>query len=362
MTTAQTPETNQAPPPQQVVTGALDSLPEDNLLRIPRAIVSSPRFIPIIDRSWFDFFCDRGRFPRLGDSPAPYTYSGWLLHQVMIMSEHPLIVPRWPYYLSMREAGCLTDAPIPQINFDCFPPEHSSPLKPLRKLIEKLGRFHGYGERALNCFIDWLAFALAVEREYPAHITDEVSEFLYRTFDVSGFLLFPWDYLGQLLEELRGSKKNSGFFLTPGPVCIFMSEMLMDRKVDHRAELFIEPACGSGRNMLTASNWTLRILGVDLDEVCCKVARINSALYAPWIAFPLPEDFFADIEAGTTIFQPDEETGHELLAQFETSELTPKEMTSEEETTAPAPDDGQQKRRKPSRTDTSQGSLFDFSN
>jgi hypothetical protein len=45
---------------------------------------------------------------------------------------------------------------------------------------------------------------------------------------------------------------------------------------------------GSGRMLLHASNFSLCLYGVDIDPLAVAMCKINGALYAPWMSFPLP--------------------------------------------------------------------------
>ena len=44
--------------------------------------------------------------------------------------------------------------------------------------------------------------------------------------------------------------------------------------------------------LLHASNFSLRLYGQDIDPLVVAVCKVNGALYAPWIVWPLPESFF----------------------------------------------------------------------
>jgi hypothetical protein len=45
---------------------------------------------------------------------------------------------------------------------------------------------------------------------------------------------------------------------------------------------------GSGRMLLHASNFSFNLWGQDIDPLTIAMCKINGALYAPWLAFPLP--------------------------------------------------------------------------
>ena len=68
------------------------------------------------------FIQREGRLPRLGDTPPPWYYRGWLLPYIIQL--HDLVSAvgdRWGYHLRTLEAGKLLDEPIPQIAFS--PPD-----------------------------------------------------------------------------------------------------------------------------------------------------------------------------------------------------------------------------------------------
>jgi hypothetical protein len=57
---------------------------------------------------------------------------------------------------------------------------------------------------------------------------------------------------------------------------------------DPRALRVSDPAVGSGRMLLHASNCSLSLWGPDLDPLAVALCQVNGALYAPWLSFPLP--------------------------------------------------------------------------
>lgn len=268
--------------------------PQDTLYRI----VNSPRFIPFIDKRFFEFIAMHGRPPMLGDMPAPYKYRGWMLWIVFLANHyHPAVADRWGYYLRQIAAGRLLREPIPKISF-----LNRSSIGPLRnhleKIVQQLGNQFGQGERSLYVLIDWLGWALGVTEEEPKQIDEDTAEWLYRTLNIDDMLLHPYDVLGDLLQEMRGSAANwSGFFLSPHEICECMAQMVHGNDDDWEALLtksVHEPALGTGRMLLSMSNFSLRLSGIDKDPVCALVSRINFALWVPWAAFPLPGWFFED--------------------------------------------------------------------
>jgi len=91
----------------------------------------------------------------------------------------------------------------------------------------------------------------------------------------------------------KGKWNPHAFYPTPHPVVEFMVRLQMGEATgDMRAKTVCDPAVGSGRMLMHASNYSLRLYGVDIDPTLVKVTLVNGALYAPWILRPFPEAFF----------------------------------------------------------------------
>ena len=84
------------------------------------------------------------------------------------------------------------------------------------------------------------------------------------------------DVLGHYYE-LHFSKKNSGQFFTPMPICEFMAHCVCGERTEETKRV-LDPTCGSGR-MLLASSSILgpghEYYGIDLDHTCVKMAALN---------------------------------------------------------------------------------------
>jgi hypothetical protein len=103
----------------------------------------------------------------------------------------------------------------------------------------------------------------------------------------------PHDYLGTFVAEQKAGGWNpTGFYPTPHEIVELMVQMLMhdadkdDR--DPRIRSVCDPCAGSGRMLLNASNKSLTLFGQDIDPLAVAMCKINGALYAPWLSFPLP--------------------------------------------------------------------------
>lgn len=272
------------------------------------------------------FLLDNGRFPNISDEIKPWNYRGWLVPYIQAAEAHPRVSKRYDYVSRTLYAGCLLDEPLPSIRF-CgeFDPATKAGIKMLTACLEhveyKSGTWNGMRE-----FCEWLAFALGVITE-PSKLDNGVQEFLYRNFNLEPLLLFPSDYLGQMLCETSHGKKN-GFYPTPMVIVEMMARMTCGEPqdgIDRRAAPFADPAgCGTGRMLLYGSNYSMRLYGMDIDYLCVLITKINLALYAPW--FYIPESFFGEQEKDESKFK-------EIAAEVEKADI--ETQTTENAATRP---------------------------
>lgn len=241
----------------------------------------------------FEFLAQAGRFPRLGDPVPPWYRQGWLLLYVIEAKRiHPGIPDRYGYHLATLDARRLLDAPIPRLEFcSAFEGAANAGRQATEKWVDIAERGCGSWS-GFSALVDWLAFALAVSRK-PSTLDDKTQEELYRTVNLEPYLLFPSDYLGNYLSATKVNKYNkSAFYPTPHTVVEMMVCLTMGEG-DQRAATVCDPCVGTGRMLLHASNYSLRLYGQDIDPLVVRICQINGALYAPWLAFPLPEGLFA---------------------------------------------------------------------
>jgi N-6 DNA Methylase len=101
------------------------------------------------------------------------------------------------------------------------------------------------------------------------------------------------------MSKTRGWNPT-GFFPTPHSVVEMMVRMTLQEQAkdgqEPRTRSVCDPAVGSGRMLLHASNLTLNLWGQDIDPMAVTMCKINGALYAPWLSFPLPASIL-----GTTV-------------------------------------------------------------
>jgi hypothetical protein len=238
------------------------------------------------------FFMINGRLPRVGDDPPPWKYQGWLLPYVQ-MCEMQLRGPesRWAYYFDIMETGEIPARPIPRLSFG----------EPDRKVYDAFGQWAkivGYdmgGWSDFRSLLDWLLWSLDLTDEEPHLYGKDAAETLYRSVDIGPLLLSPYDYIGAYISEHKSSKWNpTAFFPTPHNVVECMVGMQMHDAGDGRTKTVLDPCVGTGRMLLHASNYSLRLYGQDIDPVALAGCKINGALYAPWMSYPLPEALFAE--------------------------------------------------------------------
>lgn|GEM_PF-3130587 len=279
-----------------------------------------------------NFFLARGRLPHITDAVKPWHYRGFLLPYVIELHRHPLFgkpdVPaalrdalpaellargtgqcpdRWGYYFRTLEAGRLLDEPIPRIEFHAeWEPQvraHWEVERRRRCGIQEWVRIieqnDHWGWDNFRQLIDWLAWALGCEAEAPG-LNEQANEALYRTVNLEPLLLRPCDYFGSFLAGTKAKGWNpTAFFPTPHIAVELMTQMTFgagDNGCDQRRLAVGEPCVGTGRMLLHASNYSLNLSGCDIDPLVVRICKINGALYAPWLTWPLPD---AVLYAGT---------------------------------------------------------------
>lgn len=251
------------------------------------------------------FMLAHGRMPQLGRDPIPpWRYRGWLLLITQVCDHHPMASQRWPYYLRTMEAGKLLDEPIPRIEFHS---SHEPVAKEGMKMIEKAVDiiFEEIGTaNALPALLDWLGYGMATTKE-PPRLSGKVQEKLYRHWNLEPLLKVPSDYFGTLMCEYHGKgwRNARGFYPTPHNVVEMMTRMVMHdygwkpgepppklpNGRDSRLATVCDPAIGTGRMTMHASNYSLCLYGMDIDPLVVAACKINGVLYAPWMTFPFPQ-------------------------------------------------------------------------
>lgn len=248
------------------------------------------------------FVLEHGRMPFLSDPIPPWHYRGWLLFQVQLADANPGAPGRWIHYLRTFEAGHLLDEPIPRIEFGSMPSQAG--LKMIEKCVELLS-YRDSSWTAFEKFVAWPSWGLSVSTVFP-EIEQATSEALYRTFNFESLILHPHDYLGHYLAERRSKSWNpNAYYPTPHSVCNAMAMMVFEGSetdgCDPRLRLVQEPAVGTGRMLLAASNYSYRLFGMDIDRLVVSICLCNGAFYAPWLSFPFPEQILNTPKAAFSV-------------------------------------------------------------
>lgn len=251
--------------------------------------MTTPSVLPTSLPDLAAFIEHQGRLPRLGDAVAPWLYRGWLLPYIILAHGClPGFPDRWGYQLRTLEAGHLLDEPIPQIFFG---PPDDKVFRLLHDWSALIGHDCG-GWTDFRVLLDWLCWGLALSGESPL-LSDAVNERLYRQVNLVPLLARPHDYLGIHVASGKARGWNpTGFYPTPHQVVECMVQMTMhDADKDGRDPRTLsvcDPCVGSGRMLLHASNLSLNLFGQDIDPLAVAMCKVNGALYAPWLSFPLP--------------------------------------------------------------------------
>jgi hypothetical protein len=216
---------------------------------------------------------------------------GWL--RPYLLQADAFTWGRWAHWLDTHEAGRLLGAQIPRI-------EWSEGQGPGRKMLEhcldsvtRYGGWRGWsGENHFNFFLDWLLYGFGdgAQKELPEEGRDTQGAHarLWQLFNLETMLAYPYDYFGDILAE-SGYGRHCGFFPTPLHVCEMMVRMQMhDEGEDCRAKTVCDPAAGTGRMLLCASNHSFRLYGMDINRTVLRALRVNGWLYAPWLVAPFP--------------------------------------------------------------------------
>ncbi len=218
---------------------------------------------------------------------------GWLLP--ILWETDSRLYGRWDYWLQCQETCALPDRPIPQVEF--LPAPEKSVMKMLSASLDAVpfsgsagwGGWSGWSH--FRYLLEWLLFGFGDPSQkglppYPVGC-DGASIRLYQMLNVPALQLFPYDYFGDLLAE-NAYGKRQGFFPTPHTVVEAMTQMTFPSpEEDARLKSVCDPCVGTGRMLLHASNRSLRLYGMDIDETLCKATKVNGFLFAPWLACPL---------------------------------------------------------------------------
>ena len=191
---------------------------------------------------------------------------------------------RWSYWAKTIEKGKPLDEQIPKIDFLSRPhPESEKNLKDCIKYMQSKGH-----SDAWISFVEWLlwGFGASIQKEFPTKVTEDISWYWYKTFNMGLMMKYPCDHMAwgsYEITDMTRTHKGIGYFPTPGNVVKMMVEMQMT-KTD-KTSTVCDPCLGTGIMLLYASNYSLRLYGQDISADMCKMATVNAWLYIPWLAY-----------------------------------------------------------------------------
>jgi hypothetical protein len=215
---------------------------------------------------------------------------GWLLRYLIDLEE--ISCGRWNHWAKVKMAGRMIDEPIPQIEW--YGNVRNSPawgmLDRALNSITKCGGWQGWSSfQNFDYLLDWIlwGFGCGQVEQYPKEPMgcEGASSRLYQMFDLTPLLCYPSDYFGDILSE-NNFGRRSGFFPTPIDLCALMVKMQFDGAEDMRDKTVCDPALGTGRMLLAASNYSYRLYGNDISRTVLRAALVNGYLYSPWMVKP----------------------------------------------------------------------------
>jgi hypothetical protein len=152
---------------------------------------------------------------------------------------------------------------------------------------------HISGWSAIDKLLDLFLWGFGHSKQEPS-LPPELNEALYQQVNIGPMLLAPHDYLGEWIAMQKGQWNPHAFYPTPHSVVECMVRVLLETDEDLRAKTVMDPCVGSGRMLMHASNYSLRLHGVDIDPTLVKLTYLNGALYVPWLLRPFPETLFSE--------------------------------------------------------------------
>ena len=201
----------------------------------------------------------------------------------------PLFSKRWAWWCLVLEKKALPDLEYPQISFANDLPEQAEPFKMIQGCVNQ------FSDVYFVDFLDWVLFNFG-DREFrdglPSRIEKKHIKYWKENFDLKLLFEHPGDWFGQYYQAKEISKKEAerdGLFLTPNHVAQMMTDMIINK--NDLLSSVNDPCVGSGRFLLSASNYSINLTGQDKNPNMTKICKINGWLYMPSLVMPCPDLF-----------------------------------------------------------------------
>ncbi len=213
---------------------------------------------------------------------------GWLVPY--LLEVETMLWGRWDYWCEIQLEGELPARAIPRLDFiglDKSRGNHGQRM--LQRCLDALGSGGWSLNRSVESLLDFALFGFGHLQELPDEPRSGAWMALYQLFDLWPLLIWPYDYLGDMMAE-AGIGKGANFYPTPHELVEMMTQISYGEGGDHRAQTVHDPCVGTGRMLLHASNHSFRLYGQDISLLACKTTIFNGFLYAPWLVKPFEWD------------------------------------------------------------------------
>jgi len=196
---------------------------------------------------------------------------GWLRIKLCDLSERW----RWWSFALLRDKVPVT--PIPKISFAENFNESAEPYKVIKRCVDP------YDRESFHKLLDWLLYSFG-DSSVKALSFD--TKHLEANFKLEPFFEEPGDWVGHFYETeiiSKSGREKSGFFSTPMSICNLLTSISQPKLTD----TVHEPCVGTGRMLLAASNYSIKLSGQDINPDLVKICKINAWLYMPSLIFPI---------------------------------------------------------------------------
>jgi hypothetical protein len=154
----------------------------------------------------------------------------------------------------------------------------------LLKILDQIHRHGHFGNhKSWEILVELVAdYEGMIVTDYDDFSCDSDIEDLLRRHSIAA-KKDPWDYLGEIFEEINLSSQRSGQFFTPRNVCTFMAKMTLPDKIT-KIQTILEPALGTGRMLLAVNevfpDAPLIFFGVEIDLWLYRAAMVNMKMFS----------------------------------------------------------------------------------